>query len=1377
MAEQGEENQEGEGAEALEGGSYEVIRARLVTQGAELAKRATALNERRKETFGGSELQVVGNERVRTEYNCVPVDIVQVAGHLLFSYNVFMGLKEVPKIGDVFSLQRFALEEGGHVFHEAPLESIPGLFDDPTFIKDFTELYKYTKNSRLLRLRVSDTKVLAVFQIGDDPTRDIKVFHWNVDPSGKRLIYQDNRGDREYTMPASHEIRWRETTREDQRGGAHPHVSIDERVFVETVGGDLTIKVEDNTTDGLGVYREPVDEPDQTLDDARIEWDEVGPLILLRVLPYRESKWRHFVFNERTKKVARIDAIGQACQQLPEHHGIVFPGGYYLTSGEHKQFDAKTEGLEFELRVDSPNGEDVLYVYHRRSEGLYVLLPYNLIRKEVQNPITCHGYSRFPDGKVVVFRATEEASRLHPVQIWQTPFVSLEFAASAPTDDSYLAKVGNADLVRGISEAFSLVRLINAEDPRRETYEDLIGLATRLLDNYYWVNHADAEALGAVITEIRATGELVIDEFEKVIAIRKRAREALAGARAEQEALIKSLRPDDWKDVGEFMQALTRLRTRRGHVITLRDVRSIDLPALDALEQELVAQFERVSEAVVKFLSSGEALKPIGARLDDALTRIEASDNALALEPVEQEVSEIGDGLNVLAEVVSGLQVGDAVARTQILEGISEVMSHHGRARATFQSKRKELLTREGKAEFAAQFKLFSQTVTSALGMADTPERCDEQLTALLVQLEELEGRFSEFDEFLGDLAAKREEVHDAFQARKQTLLDERQARVRNLLSAAARILEGVGRRAQAFKTADELNAYFAADAMVLKIRELVERLGELGASVKADEIASRIKSARQDALRALRDKTDLYEEGESLIKLGRHRFSVNTQVLDLTIVRHGEGMAFHLGGTDYYDPITDAAFAETRDFWEQQLVSETDAVYRGEYLAASILFAAEAGREDLSLETLYDAGRSEAGLAAVVRKWAASRYDEGYERGLHDADAALILDKLLRLWATAGLLRVAPSPRAWACLYWAFMGDEARKKTLHRRAQSVGRLRDAFAGTPAAGKLGEELGRAIAAFLEEHGVAPRPGEVAQAGAYLLEELAAERPRFATSAVARELVDALLATLDAAGKRRAFDDDMRALEGRLGERFELAQAWLAAFVRRPEAPAGGEFVIDEAAALLVTDRKLDRDVQRSPASVDVTGLLGQHPRIRERAMSLRLDEFIARLEQYLRERAPGYRAYRKLRQQLIDRERERLRLDEFKPRVLSSFVRNRLVNEVYLPLVGDNLAKQIGAAGAGKRTDQMGLLLLISPPGYGKTTLMEYIANRLGLVFMKVNGPALGHGVVSLDPAEAPNATAAQEVEKVGLSLEMGNNVMLYLDDIQHTNPEFLQKF
>jgi len=60
---------------------------------------------------------------------------------------------------------------------------------------------------------------------------------------------------------------------------------------------------------------------------------------------------------------------------------------------------------------------------------------------------------------------------------------------------------------------------------------------------------------------------------------------------------------------------------------------------------------------------------------------------------------------------------------------------------------------------------------------------------------------------------------------------------------------------------------------------------------------------------------------------------------------------------------------------------------------------------------------------------------------------------------------------------------------------------------------------------------------------------------------------------------------------------------------------------------------------------------------------------------------------------------------------------------------------------------------------------------------MKINGPALGHQVTALDPKEAPNAAAREELEKLNLAFEMGDNVMIYLDDIQHCNPELLQKF
>ncbi|OYV03739.1 MAG: AAA family ATPase, partial [Verrucomicrobiales bacterium VVV1] len=191
----------------------------------------------------------------------------------------------------------------------------------------------------------------------------------------------------------------------------------------------------------------------------------------------------------------------------------------------------------------------------------------------------------------------------------------------------------------------------------------------------------------------------------------------------------------------------------------------------------------------------------------------------------------------------------------------------------------------------------------------------------------------------------------------------------------------------------------------------------------------------------------------------------------------------------------------------------------------------------------------------------------------------------------------------------------------------------------------------------------------------------------------------------------------------------------------------------------------------------LSGFTGTHPRLNGGAMELDYHEFIARLQRYEAEIVPAFTHFQKLKHDLAETRRRELRLDQFKAGVLSSFVRNRLLDQVYLPLIGANLAKQLGAAGSDTRTDRMGLLLLISPPGYGKTTLMEYVASRLGITLVKINGPALGHHVTSLDPAEARNASAREEIEKLNLAFEMGDNVMIYIDDIQHTNPEFLQKF
>jgi len=1344
----------------IEQGTYELIRARLVGHGKTLADRANKLNAERLELFGGQDLVVVGNERVRTENNCEPRDVVSVGDMLLFGYNVFIGLKTETVVGDVFTLQRFAPKGEGFEFTEVPADDPRNFLNDSRFLADFAELYQYYKNARLRTLRQVAGWILAVFQVGDT-LADAKVLRWSVDVEGG-VTYVDNRGDRENVYPPSHDFEWTLTTREDHVRGDYPHVSILDEVFVETVGGDLTIKVEDNSATGAGIYSEPVEDKDQALDDAAIEYAKLGSLILLRVLPYREEVRRHLVFNTLTSKVARVDNIGQACVQLPEDHGIIFPGGYYLQRGETKTFDGDVTDMLFEQVIRSPNGEDVLYIFHRHHDGLSVLLPYNMIRKEVQNPIACHGFCIFEDGKMIVFKdgSGGAPTRVHAMQVWQTPYVSDTFAASRPTGDTFLEKIGNADLVRGISDALSLRRMIDDQSPSMAIYEELIGATVRAIDAYHWLGNAAVGDLLAPLKEVRQTAELIIDEFEKVETLRRQANTAVAAIEEELKALFAQVRPDYWKRIDDFVNALAELRKARGRLITTRDMRYVDTARLTQLEEEVVAKFDRVSEKSVDFLLDEKALQPYHEKIAALEAGIETVAKVSDMAALTEELDGIGNGLDLLTEVVGGLQIDDATVRTRILEGISEVMGSLNRTRALMLSRRKELMNKEGVAEFGAQFTLFSQSVQSALALADTPEKCDEQLSRLLLSLEDLEARFSEFDQFLEQLGTKREEVYEAFGSKKQMLSDQRQRRAQNMMRASERILTGIARRAATFQQADDMNAYFASDAMVMKVRDLAEKLRALGDSVKADEVESRLKSAREDAARGLRDKQDIFEEGASVIKLGKHRFSVNTQPLELSIVPRDSGMAIHLTGTGFYDEIRDEEFAATSDYWNQELVSETPEVCRAEYLAAILLDKWEAGQLDLQDGELLEAVRAEA----------AERYDEGYERGVHDVDAAAILEQLMALHATAGLLRFGPGPRAAGCLFWAFWTDADERPIVERKAQSLARLRNTLSNNSAIEAFKAELGERIGAFFEDAGLALDAVNARIAGQYLFEELAHSFLRFTTSGAADALVDGFRRHLVESGTSDAFDADLEALSADLKARYELARAWLSAW-------SDQEHVLDEAVVIVLTQGRLERDVSNAVTEIEVVDLLGQHRRIEGRKLTLRLDEFLGRLSWFRNERVAGYRAYQAARHALIDREKARLRLHEYLPRVMSAFVRNKLINDVYLPIFGDNLAKQLGALGAGKRTDLMGLLLLISPPGYGKTTLMEYIANRLGLVFMKVNGPALGHDVHSLDPAEAPNATARQEVNKINLALEMGNNVLLYLDDIQHTHPELLQKF
>jgi hypothetical protein len=1396
---------------ALAGATYEIIRQRLAANSATLRERMGKLDARRQEVFGRIESKLLQADRVTTAHNCMPRDMVQLGhGRFLFAFNVRFGLKKEMDLADVFAIYRRDEATGG--FKEESLEPL----QDKQFVTDFKRLYNVYEKTTFRKFAVIGGNLYAKFGTGAS-LNDYAVFKWAFNDGNLR--YLDGRAEAEYRRvgyPATHDFRWQTPDRESYRYGDHPHVSIAERVFVECVGGDLTIKVEDNTATGEGIYSEPVDDRHQKVDDAEIAFAELDHLILLKIRPYKETAARYFIFNEKLRSVVRVDSIGDACVRLPEEHGLIFPDGYYLGTGELKRFDAKETGLVLERVVHSPNGEDSLYVFYGRASGEYVLLPYRLIEQKVEERIACHGFALFPNGQLILFRADDVPQKHHQIQLRQTPFYQLGHEP-AGQKDTFLYQVGNKDVVRCLAECNEVLTLAGKETPYAELYSDLVRRCTAMLDAYPWLASADGFQINDALQQLREIADKAVDEFAKVRRLQHEAVLKLADVKKRCEERFQAARRAAFSKLEDFVHNLAALRHLRGELITTREVRYIDVAAIETLEQAVTAQLGELSAQCVKFLLKPEALEPYRKQAAEHLASVDKVAKVADGRKLEKAVADAGGELEMLIEIVNSLKIDDATETTRIIDSITAVYSTLNQVKAALKKHLQALVASESAAQFNAQLKLLGQSASSYLDLCDTPEKCDEYLNRLTVQLEEMEGAFAGFDEYTVQLSDRRTEFYEAFEQRKIALVEQRNKRAGALLTAAERILKVVQNRLAGFKSLDEIHTYMASDLMTAKVRETIEQLLELGDSVKADDLQGRLKTVQQDAVRQLKDKQELFVDGTAVIQLGKHKFNVNTQPLDLTIVQRDGQPHFHLTSTKYFDAITDADYLATRQVWDQEVISENAEVYRAEYLAWQMLVVGQASslsqglpapeKNSLGLEA-RETGKMPVPLAsletflaltedqrlAAVQEFMAARYQDGYTKGLHDLDGARIFTVLAKTHLALQRARFRPEARACAVVYWSRFCPAETRTLWTAKLKAFGERNRLFPGDPVQQDYIFALQKLIGEFLKGQPLYP---EVLanEAGEYLFHELS-DSESFTVTREADQLATAFQQHLVAKGHDDTFAAARAALNGHPSSELEQVRDWVKGFLLsgsrgRESAPSGsvdqrrltsaatgeGTSHLEESTAILFCGDALPRTPVHAESRRVLGALRGAHPRIEANRYTFDYLDFTARLRRFESEAVPRFEAYHRLKGQLLERERKRLRLDEFKPRVLSSFVRNQLTDRVYLPMVGDNLAKQIGAAGAAKRTDLMGLLLLISPPGYGKTTLLEYVASRLGIVFVKINGPAIGHAVTSLDPEEAPNAAAREEISKLNLALEMGDNALICIDDIQHCNPEFLQKF
>ena len=1331
--------------ESLDSNTYEIIQHRLQQQKSDLIHRLQALNDDRKDVFTAVDLKLIANQRITTENNCTARGIIAFDNLCIFGYNVHFGLKTAIELSDVFSIYRFENNQ----FIPQPLDFI----NDANFVNDYKNLYKYYRDSIFSRFQKTANYLYMVFQTSKN-VDSLKAFKWLI--KDNQLIYQDDRSIHEVVKASQFEFDWNKTTLENRRLGVHPHVSIQDKVFIEAVGGDITFKIEDNTSNGQGIYSEPVKNIDQQLDDADYYFADLGNFITIRIKPYQEE-FRAFIFNTKTKQVINVPALNHTGILLPDGQGIIFSNGYYLQTGEYKIFDNNIKNLEFIKQIPSHNGEDFLYIFYQAEHHLYTLMSYNIIKQQIETPIVCSGFTLFNDGKLTYFRSENEAVKHHVVQIWETPYAAT-IIENKEQKENQLYKIGNKDLVKAMAECQEIIHLIDKEDSYEGLYGDIAKRANDIIDAYYWINTTETKHLNEPLDQIKRIANTAIDEFEKVQEQRKRASTRLSELKGIVEKQLFNVTNAKGDTLESLVHLLAENRKLLGEIISSRQIKYIDVAVLEGYQEKLGKTNETLSAKTIDFLLQEQALVPYEQKVLDQKANVQGVTKVIDANVIDESCTSISGELELLIDILNSLKIDDTTQATKIIAKISVIFASLNEVLAQLKRKIDALRTNESIAEFHAQLTLLDQSIINFLELSNSPEKCEEYHSKVSVQVEELESKFADFDEFILKIADKREEVSKAFDTRKTQLVEQINRRTNALEQIGIRILKNIENKSASFKTKEEILAFFSADLMVDKVRQLIIELRDLGDVSKADNLENSVKTSQEDALRTLRDKQDLFVDGENIISLGTHKFSVNKQPLDLTIIRKNDLLYYHLTGTSFTSLIQEDRIYSYKEIWNQDIVSENNQVYRAEYLAYHVLQFATT----TSLTSLEER----------IKLRAEQNYAEGYLKGVHDFDALAIAQALLQLKTDLGILTYTPAIRVSAQLFWYQLEDTVCDMLL-KQINSATAVQKLF---PSSSNYQYILNQLEDLYLQWESPFRLPDAKQIISHYLFEEFSS-RTYFTKSKQANQLKKEFIAFLQQHNAFVTFEHDSQEEFLTTSDRFYLIQNWLYSFLDyHPESKVLHKY-IDEACCLLLFEKHYNYTLKESEDQQLLKTLKGNHALIEKDIYLLDYHSFMDKLTSFEATRVPLFRAFLATKERLLSEYKQSLKINELKPRVLTSFVRNKLINEVYFPLIGNNLAKQIGVHGENKRTARMGMLLLVSPPGYGKTTLMEYLANTLGLHFVKINGPTIGHSITSIDPNEAKTSGAREELKKINLSFEMADNVMLYLDDIQHCSPEFLQKF
>ena len=1297
--------------------TFDLLADRLAEVAGNLRTTAQTLNTQRAEQFASRSLSLLETERVHTQIACVPRDAVAVGDLLLVGFSLPPNPAETPTAKDVFAALRVErVAENDWTLHPVPVDDPAVFLSDRSFEREVSELFTYYAEARLLSLHNVDGELRMVFGVGSAAS-DTKTLRWQLGKPGDRPIFMDSFGSVDESFIAPFDFEWVQLDRGALSDLRPPRWRVQSGVEIGFADGAIELWSTDPVSGAQRIHTDPVTETNQDVGELGPMVAQLGEITLIRIQPYKESTPRTYVYNRLTRSAVRADAAGQACHQLPSDQGIIFPGGYVLQSGEVRLLTlpmdspgANAAGFEPFTVHRSPNGEDLLYVYHRRESGEYLLLDYNLVARTMDTPLVVNGYGVFDDGTIACVRNTPDAVRVHAVSLYDSPYCSPDrYVPDVPTE-SFFGRIGNPELVRALGEILALSDDASNPPFAAEAFEAIVARSTRLTDAFGWLADDEAGGIAALLIETRRAAGAVLDEFAAVTTAKQQAKESERVAKSEATDYIAGAGLEI-RDAEAFLDRIDAGRVLLGRLSAVADQHYVDADAIGQLVNRVSEAHSQLSGRAIAFFDHPDAMTPyveafttIDAKARDGGTAIAVSDGLAELDAV-------GSRLAGLTEIVGGLETPDPTRKTAVLAALSGTLSQRNSVRAGLEAVLTERRTAESAAEFQAAMAVLGERANAALMSARRAADVDAALTTLLAELETLDLKCGDIPEFADLIASRRDELATSFGQRRESLSNERTSLLDRVEASARRVLDTVRERAAKLADAAAVDGYFATDPLVGRVRANAQQLRDEGEGARATTLETALDEARNLARRAVADRSDLFVEGK--VRLGKWAFETNDEPFELRLVRR-------------HDP------ANAIDAWHDEYLDLADQIYPTETPTMSRALC-------LALDA-YQAGiRTVASDPGPVSGFAAGLAEDGYELGVHDVDATRILAAITPVIESG--LGTPGTERAVAAEWWRSL-DVDQQASVRSALAAVsalghGRARDAVI---------TRFGPDITAIAESAGLDCNPG-------IAIDELAIRPGTPVASAHGRDRAEALAHWAQSLGVRPSeatFADVIRWIWD-LDPALSADQAAEAAMVAR-----------DPAARVL--------DGVNSTITID--GLISIHPTIAAGSLEIEVGRAVADHATYTDRGRGRFADFRSLRRNCLESWRAELGVDGLRPKVLSSFVRNRLIDDVYLPLIAENLAVQLGMNGPNS-----GLLMLISPPGYGKTTLVEYVCDLLGVALVKINGPALGTAVTGLDPAAAPDRASAEELVKLNRALAMADNCVLYVDDIQHTSPEFLQKF